>query len=100
MKKVLIVICLIASSGLLAFQINNAPAEVWNVTTIAGWEEDNNTMDGQGTKAHFTWQMGASAIDAADNYYVIDQVCIRKWVLRMRMGTAFPYRSHRGKTEL
>ncbi len=89
MKKVLIVICLIASSGLLAFQKNNAPAEVWNVATIAGWEEDNNTMDGQGTKAHFTWQMGASAIDAADNYYVIDQVCIRKMDAATNVTTLF-----------
>ncbi|HRA11888.1 MAG TPA: hypothetical protein PKX31_09460, partial [Chitinophagaceae bacterium] len=41
--------------------------EKWNVTTIAGWEEDNKTMDGIGTKAHFTWEMGSCAIDAADN---------------------------------
>ena len=52
--------------------------EKWNVTTIAGWEEDNKTMDGIGTKAHFTWEMGSCAIDAADNLYVIDQINLRK----------------------
>jgi len=55
-----------------------APSEVWKVTTIAGWEEDNKTMDGTGPKAHFTWEMGSCAIDAADNLYVIDQINLRK----------------------
>ncbi len=52
--------------------------ESWKVTTIAGWEEDNKTMDGTGQKAHFTWEMGSCAVDAFDNLYVIDQINLRK----------------------
>ncbi len=89
MKKILLGFCLIATCGLLAFNSKETAAEIWNVITIAGWEEDNNTMDGLGHKAHFTWQTGQSAMDAADNYYVIDQICIRKMDPATQVTTLF-----------
>ncbi len=55
-----------------------APAEVWTVTTIAGSEDGNKTMDGPGLKAQFS-RAGNSAMDATDNLYVLDdRNCLRK----------------------
>ncbi|MFT3980057.1 MAG: hypothetical protein QM687_06270 [Ferruginibacter sp.] len=68
---------------------NVAPPESWKVTTIAGWEEDNKTMDGTGQKAHFTWEMGSCAIDAADNLYVIDQINLRKMDTETKVTSLF-----------
>ncbi len=48
-----------------------APAEVWAVTTIAGSEDGNKQMDGLGNKAQFS-RAANSAMDAADNLYVLD----------------------------
>jgi sugar lactone lactonase YvrE len=55
-----------------------APTEVWTVTTIAGTDDGNKTMDGPGVKAQFS-RPSNSAIDAADNLYVLDdRICLRK----------------------
>jgi hypothetical protein len=67
--------------GLTAFAFTKklqAPAEVWVVSTVAGSEDGNKTMDGQGLKAQFS-RAGNSAMDAADNLYVLDdRNCLRK----------------------
>lgn len=89
MKKLIPFVCLFLLAGLFAFQKMKADAELWKVTTIAGWEEDNNTIDGTGQKAHFTWQMGATAIDPADNLYVIDQICVRQVDPSTKVTTLF-----------
>lgn len=57
---------------------NRVNAQSWMVTTIAGWEEDNKTMDGIGPKAHFTSWVRNSAMDEAGNLYIIDDVNLRK----------------------
>lgn len=73
-------ILLLATAALLsAFAFKKTlPAETWNVTTIAGWEEDGKNIDGPGQKAHFSGSVGPSAIDANDNLYVIDEIVLRK----------------------
>ncbi|MES2773082.1 MAG: SMP-30/gluconolactonase/LRE family protein [Bacteroidota bacterium] len=72
--KLLVALFILVFSGLK----HETWAQEWHVTTIAGWEEDNKTIDGRGHKAHFTWQLGNSAIDPANNLYVIDQTNLRK----------------------
>lgn len=89
MKTRLFSIFLSAVIILSDINAQNVIGETWNVTTIAGWEEDNKTMDGQGQKAHFTWRMGSSAIDINDNYYVIDEVCLRKMDINLNVSTLF-----------
>ena len=67
----------------------NTAAEIWNVTTIAGYSDKNSTIDGKGLQACFTWETGKSAIDADDNLYVIDQVCLRKVDKETNVTTLF-----------
>lgn len=74
-KSILIAVVVIAC----AFgKIQKPDAEIWNVTTIAGWSDKNSSIDGQGQKACFTWELNSSAMDANDNLYVIDQTNLRK----------------------
>lgn len=65
------------------------PAETWTVTTVAGWEENGQIIDGKGTKAGFTWQLGPSAIDESGNLFVIDETCLRKVDAEMNVTTLF-----------
>ncbi|MBL0152406.1 MAG: hypothetical protein IPP93_02525 [Chitinophagaceae bacterium] len=65
------------------------PPESWSVTTVAGWEENGHIIDGKGTKASFTWELGPSALDVSGNLYVIDQNCLRKVDPDMNVSTLF-----------
>lgn len=65
------------------------PAENWNVTTIAGWEDRNQVIDGQGHKAFFTWQVNNSAFDSEGNLFIIDQICLRKMDPAFNVTTLF-----------
>jgi sugar lactone lactonase YvrE len=82
-------IVLLAIAALSFITINKPPAETWAVTTIAGWEEDGKTIDGKGPKAHFTSRVNASAIDANDNLYVLDELCLRKMDTETNVTTLF-----------
>ncbi|MBK7290516.1 MAG: SMP-30/gluconolactonase/LRE family protein [Chitinophagaceae bacterium] len=70
----------IVAIAILAFGMgtfNQAIAQTWKVTTIAGSDEGNRVMDGQGNKAQFA-KPSYSAIDANNNLYLIDETCVRK----------------------
>lgn len=82
----LLPITILVFSNLSAQQL---PSTTWDVRTIAGWEDDNNTIDGRGVKSHFTWQVYNSAFDENDNLYVIDQTCIRKLDTDTNITTLF-----------
>lgn len=86
MKKAIATIAVITA---FAFTVKQRPAEIWNVTTVAGWEEKNMSIDGPGVKACFTWQVYHSAFDAAGNLYVIDQTNLRKIDREMNVTTLF-----------
>jgi sugar lactone lactonase YvrE len=76
--KIQTIITVFAIAALSFTTINKPPSEIWTVTTIAGSEDGNKTMDGPGLKAQFS-RSGNSAIDAADNLYVLDdRNCLRK----------------------
>jgi sugar lactone lactonase YvrE len=83
------IITLLAVAALSFTTINKPPAEIWTVTTIAGWEEDGKTIDGKGDKAHFSARVNASAIDANDNLYVLDELCLRKMDTETIVTTLF-----------
>jgi hypothetical protein len=91
MEKIIITsIALSTSLFITAFiKHNKAPAETWNVTTIAGWEEDGKIIDGKGPNAHFSSKVNASAIDANDNLYVLDEICLRKVDAETNVTTLF-----------
>ena len=78
MKRIILIAALTFMAAVSFSFIKTAPAETWNVTTIAGWSDKNTSQDGQGQKACFTWQVGPSAFDAGGNLFIIDQVCLRK----------------------
>jgi sugar lactone lactonase YvrE len=88
MKKQLIITAL-AVAALSFTTLNKPAAETWTVTTIAGWEEDGKTIDGKGPKAHFSSKVNASAIDANDNLYVLDEICLRKVDAETNVTTLF-----------
>ena len=70
----------IVAIAILAFGMgifNQAIAQTWKVTTIAGSDDGNRVMDGQGNKAQFS-KPSYSAIDANNNLYLIDETCVRK----------------------
>lgn len=80
MKKLVIVSIALSTSLFISAFIkqNKPPAETWTVTTIAGSDDGNKTMDGPGLKAQFS-RAGKSAMDAADNLYLLDnRNCLRK----------------------
>lgn len=87
MKKIVSLVVLIILTT--AFTGKNKPAEIWNVTTVAGWDNKNSTIDGQGTAACFTWQVYNSAFDTDGNLYVIDQGSLRKVDKNMNVTTLF-----------
>jgi sugar lactone lactonase YvrE len=90
MKKIIFFSLIIISVIISAFSGKQKPsAETWTVLTIAGWEEKDQTIDGKGQKASFTWQVNNSVIDAGDNLYVIDQVCLRKMDNELNVTTMF-----------
>ncbi|MBL7748011.1 MAG: hypothetical protein JNM19_11320 [Chitinophagaceae bacterium] len=90
MKKVTPLLFIISIVIISAFTKREPPvAEAWNVLTIAGWEENGNSIDGKGTKASFTWQVNNSAIDANDNLFVIDQISLRKVDAETNVTTLF-----------
>jgi hypothetical protein len=57
MKKTSCVIITAAFLTASGFTGKQKPAEIWNVTTAAGWEDKNLSIDGPGVKACFTWQV-------------------------------------------
>jgi hypothetical protein len=71
------IITLLAIAILSFTTINKLPAETWTVTTIAGSDDGDRVMDGQGNKAQFSKPL-YSAIDADNNLYLIDETCVRK----------------------
>lgn len=83
----ILLITLYVASAFTIVQI--PPAETWTVTTIAGWEEDGKIIDGKGPKAHFSARVNASAIDANDNLYVLDELCLRKVDAETNVTTLF-----------
>jgi len=83
MKKFFLSFSLVLGTSLLQ------TAENWNVTTIAGWEDRNQVIDGQGHKAFFTWQVNNSAFDSQGNLYIIDQICLRKMDPAFNVTTVF-----------
>lgn len=92
MKRILFVLLITTAIIASAFTGKKVlPAETWNVSTVAGWSDENHVKDGQGQKACFTWQTGKSAIDAAGNLYVIDEICLRKVDKELNVSTLFGY---------
>jgi mucin-19 len=89
MKKTSCVIITAAFLTASGFTGKQKPAEIWNVTTVAGWEDKNLSIDGPGVKACFTWQVYNSAFDSEGNLYVIDQTNLRKVDKDMNVTTLF-----------
>lgn len=81
--NIIIIIILFLTTG---YQLT---AQVWNVTTIAGWEEDGKTIDGKGQKAHFSSRVNNSAIDTKNHLYIIDEICLREMDEETNVTTLF-----------
>lgn len=87
--KLQTIIAVVAIAALSFTTINKPTAETWSVTTIAGWEEDNKIMDGNGQKAHFSGSVNNSIVDANDNLFVLDDICLRKIDGALNVNTQF-----------
>lgn len=87
MKKIPVILTVALTAA--AFTFKKLPAEIWNVTTVAGWDDKNFCKDGQGVSACFTWQVRNSAFDTDGNLYVIDQTNLRKVDKDMNVTTLY-----------
>jgi NHL repeat len=73
-------IVIAAAAGLLmAFTgLQRPKAEVWMVSTYAGYSDAGVSKDGRGRAAQFTNYTGRQTTDAQGNIYVLDQGALRK----------------------